>query len=180
MTVLWLYAPGIVRGGKLDEVAMRDLTGIELQFSEDPAALKVELADGGAYGTDRPFAPVVWAEDRGAEVLGTLTGSNRAGLVVKEMDGWTSAFSAAPILPAAVLRAIAADAGAHIYVDSDDTVYANRSLLSLTVNEGGPREVRLPRPATVIDLFTEDVVVEQGASFTVDMAEKSTALWRLK
>jgi len=180
VTVLWLYAPGIVRGGELDASAMEDLTGINLEFSEEPAPLKVDLTDGGSYGTDRPFAPVVWADDVDAEVLGTLAGSERPGLVAKEMDGWTSVFSAAPIVPAAVLRSIAADAGAHIYVDSDDTVYANRSLLSLTVNEGGPREVRLPRPATVIDLFTEDVVVEQGTSFTVDMAEKSTALWRLK
>jgi hypothetical protein len=179
-TALWLYAPGLVRGAKLDEQSMLDLTGIRLRFSEQPAPLKAALAEGSTYGTDQAFAPVVWADDPDAEVLGTLAGSDRAGLVVKRMDGWTSVFSAAPVLPAGLLRKLAREAGVHIYVDSDDTVYANQSLLALFVDQGGPRTIHLPEPATVEDLFTGKVVAEGTTEFQVDTPGETTRLWRLK
>jgi len=179
-TALWLYAPGLVRGGKLDERSMLDLTGIRLRFSEEAAPLKVALADGSAYGTDQAFAPVVWADDPEAQVLGKLAGSERAGLVVKQMDGWTSIFSAAPVLPARLLRKLARDAGVHIYVDGDDTVYANASLLSLFVDNAGTRTVRLPKRATVTDLFSGETIAEEATEFRVEMGGESTRLWRLK
>jgi hypothetical protein len=84
------------------------------------------------------------------------------------------------MLPAALLREIAAAAGVHIYVESDDTVYANRSLLSLVVNRPGPRTIRLPRPATVDDLFSGETVVENAGEFEVDMPQNSTRLWRVR
>ncbi len=179
-TALWLYAPGLVRGGKLDEQSMLDLTGIRLRFSEEAAPLKVALAEGGDYGTDEALAPVVWADDPETEVLGTLTGSDRAGLVVKQMDGWTSIFSGAPVLPASVLRTLAREAGVHIYVDSDDTVYANRSLLSLFADAPGPRTVRLPKPATVMDLLSGETVAANAREFGVQMEGETTRLWRVK
>jgi hypothetical protein len=179
-TALWLYAPGLVRGGKLDEQSMFDLTGIRLRFSEEAAPLRVTLADGSAYGTDQAFAPVVWADDPGAQVLGKLAGGERAGLVVKQTNGWTSIFSAAPVLPAGLLRKLARDAGAHIYVDGDDTVYANASLLSLFADTAGTRTIRLPKPATVEDLFSGETVAKDGTEFQVDMPSESTRLWRVK
>jgi hypothetical protein len=159
---------------------MLDLTGIRLRFSEEPAPLKVALADGGEYGTDQALAPVVWADEPQAEVLGTLAGSDRAGLVVKRLDGWTSVFSAAPVLPAELLRKFARDAGVHIYVDSDDTVYANQSLLALFVDQGGPRTIRLPERATVEDLFSGVTVAEGATEFRVDMVGEATRIWRIR
>jgi len=179
-TALWLYAPGLVREGRLDEASMLDLTGIRLRFSEEAAPLRVALPGDSTYGTDQAFAPVVWAEDPEAEVLGTLVGGDRVGLVRKQLDGWTSVFSAAPVLPAGLVRRVAADAGVHLYVAGDDTVYANRSLLSLFADTPGARTIRLPEAATVVDLFTGETVAEGVAEFQVQVPGETTKLWRLK
>jgi hypothetical protein len=179
-TALWLYAPGLVRDGRLDEESMLDLTGVRLHLSGEPAPLRVELTAGGSYGTDQAFAPVAWADDPQAEVLGTLSGSDRAGLVVKRMDGWTSVFSSAPVLPAGLLRRLAREAGAHLYVDSDDTVYANESLLALFADSPGPRTVHLPRRADVTDLFSGETLATGVTEFEVEAPGEATRLWRLK
>jgi len=188
---LWLYAPGLLRENGLDEKGMQDLTGLRLRYAEEAAPLKVALSAGGnpllrgldaalTYGPDQPLGPVIYADDPSATVLGKLVGSDRAGLVVRRFPTWASVYSAAPVLPARLLRNLAAAAGAHIYVDSDDVVYANRSLLSLTVNAPGPRTVRLPRPATVEDLFTGETVGEKLSEFAIKMPGQSTRLWRTR
>jgi hypothetical protein len=190
-TALWLYAPGLVGRAGLSEEGMAELTGIRLRYTEDPAPLRVALADaadpildglqaGTTYGSEQPFAPVVYADDPEAVVLGRLVGSDRPGLVVKRSAEWTSVHSSAPVLPAALLRNLAKAAGAHIFVQSDDTVYANRSLLSLIVDQPGPRMVTLSAPATVEDLFTGETIAEDVTEFEVDMPGKGTRLWRIR
>lgn len=190
-TALWLYAPGLVRQDRLDEVGMAELTGIRLRYTEDPAPLRVALSDGDdpilrgldsgtTYGAEQPFAPVVYADDPDAVVLGRLTGSDLPGLVVKRLPGWTSVYSSAPVPPAALLRNLAKGAGVHIFVDSDDTVYANAGLLSLIVDEPGPRTVTFPKPVSLDDLFVGESVAEQVTELKVDMPEKSTRLWHVR
>jgi len=190
-TALWLYAPGLVRSDRLDERGMTELTGIHLRYTEDPAPLQVALSDtddaildgleaGTTYGTQQSFAPVVYADDPDAVVLGRLVGSDLPGLVVKRLPGWTSVYSAAPTLPTALLRNLAKAAGVHVFVESDDTVYANASLFSLIVDEAGPRTIAFPGPVTVDDLFTEETVAEHVTELKVNMPEKSTRLWRIR
>jgi len=188
---LWLYAPGLLRENGLDEKGMQDLTGLRLRYAEEAAPLKVALSAGEepllrglspglTYGTDQSLGPVVYADDPGATVLGKLVGSGRGGLVMRRFPTWTSVHSAAPVLPAKLLRNLASAAGAHLYVDSDDAIYANRSLLSLTVDAPGPRTVRLPKAATVEDLLTGGTVATNALQFETEMPAKSTRLWRLR
>jgi hypothetical protein len=190
-TALWLYAPGLVRQDRLDEEGMAELTGMRLRYTEGPAPLQVALSDtddsilaglegGTTYGTEQSFAPVVYANDPDAVVLGRLVGSDLPGLVVKRLPGWTSVYSAAPMLPAALLRNLAKEAGAHIFVESDDTVYANASLFSLIVDEAGPRTIAFPGPVSLDDLFAGGTIAENVTELKVDMPEKSARLWRTR
>jgi hypothetical protein len=107
-------------------------------------AYKKSLPKGFAYGTDVNVANIIrwydhqiylkdprdpglqrdlpgfrinprfWSDDPEAEVLGRLAGLDKPGLVVKKQPGWTSVYSSAAILPAALLRNIARAAGCHI------------------------------------------------------------------
>jgi hypothetical protein len=125
------------------------------------------------------IAPRFYAVDPAATTIGTLAGLDKPGLVKKAMDGWTSIYSSAPILPAPVLREFAKTAGCHIYDDSDDIVVANASFLSIYSPRGGERTIRLPRVATVVDLL-EDKVVSRGAKeFRRRFAPNETVLLRL-
>ena len=120
--------------------------------------------------------PRFWSDDPAATVLGRLAGIDKPGLVVKKQQGWTSVFSSAPIIPAALLRNIARGAGCHIYSDGNDVVYANRSILCVYSPAGGKRTISLPEKAKVVDLLENRVVSEGAAEFSLAMAPNSTVL----
>ena len=166
-TVLWFYAPGLV-GETLSAERMERLTGIRLAMDLRAAPLEVRAAGAlgeAEYGTGDLLAPVVYADDPAAEVLGQLVESRRsstgppwrvrAGLVRKKIGGATAVFSTAPAMPANLLRQLAADAGVHIYAADGEAVYANRSLLAVAAGAGKRPHVRLPQPGPLYELFEE-------------------------
>ena len=120
--------------------------------------------------------PQFWSDDSGAQVLGNLAGVNKPGLVVKKMAGWTSIYSSAPILPAALLRNIARAAGCHIYSDGGDVVYANREFLGIYSPAGGKRTVHLPQRSDATDLLSEKVLAQGASEFSVDLPPNTTLL----
>ena len=127
-----------------------------------PAAGSV--ASGVEYGLTEPLAPVVYADDPQAECLGRLIGSDRAGLVRKRVGRGTAIFSAAPAMPAELLRRLASEAGVHIYADGAEVVYANRSFLAVCGPPGARVRLRLPAPQHLYDLFEEkEVALPDGA-----------------
>jgi hypothetical protein len=123
--------------------------------------------------------PRFWGNDPHATILGMLAGLNKPGLVVKRMPGWTSMYSSAPILPAALLRNIARVAGCHIYSDGGDIVYADREFLGLYSPSGGSRTIYLPEHSNVIDLLTEQALASHATEFSVDLPPNTTLLLKL-
>jgi hypothetical protein len=126
------------------------------------------------------ISPQFWSDDSGAQVLGTLAGVNKPGLVVKKMPGWTSIYSSAPILPAALLRNIARAAGCHIYSDAGDVVYANREFLGIYSPGGGHRTVRLPQRSIATDLLSSQVLAQDASEFSVELPPNTTLLVNVK
>lgn len=125
-------------------------------------------------------SPRFYSTDASAQTLGTLAGLNKPGLVVKALDGWTSVYSSAPILPAALLRNIVRAAGGHIYCDNGDLVLANRNFLAIYGLEGGRRKVRLPRAARVVDVMSGETVSAGGAELSLDMPANTTRILALQ
>jgi hypothetical protein len=154
----------------------------------DRPALLVEAEF--TYGTRDPIgpasygvgeiSPTFYVDDDAANVLGLDATTGRPGLCLKTMDGWTSVYSAAPGLAAPVLRGLARRAGVHLYLDEDAVVYANRSLLSVTVVEAGRRTIRLPNWANVEDALTGEVVATDADRFGVDFAERESRLFLMR
>ena len=185
--LVFCYVPGLYRDGQVDEAAMAEFTGIKLRLSREPQALRVTLQGGHAlteglagsnYGVDRQTEPVCFAEDPAAEVLGTLPGG-QPGLAMRKYPAWTAVHTAAPMLPTGLLRALAAQAGVHLYVDTPDVVWASRDLLAVCVKDGGKRTIHLPGPRKVSDLYTGAEVAE-GAVFEADFAPLATRVFRLR
>jgi hypothetical protein len=187
---VWLWAPGLIHHDRIEPASMEALTGIKLVCRDEAAPFQVKIGPGperwvGAaagltYGDSNAFAPLIYADDDEATVLGALVAGGQAGLVVKEFGDWTSVYSAAPVLPHDLLRALARQAGVHLYAPAGDVVYANRSLLAVSVNEGGPRTVTLPRPADVFDLYADREVGRGLTTFAADIPPKATKLWRIR
>jgi len=173
-SALYFYAPGLV-GEDLSAERMERLTGIRLVLDERDGLVRVRVSEGvwaaaslGArnleYGLTEPLAPVVYADDPQAECLGRLIGSDRAGLVRKRVGRGTAIFSAAPAMPAELLRRLASEAGVHIYADGAEVVYANRSFLAVCASPGARVRLRLPARHHLYDLFEEkEVALPDGA-----------------
>ncbi len=179
--LVWVYAPGVYREGRLDPAAMEELTGLHIAMDPRPARLEVKTGSG-TYGASFDVAPVFFADDPRATVLGRLA-NGRAGLVRRDCGAWTTVYSAAPKLPATLLRELARQAGVHCYLReprAHDVVYANRSLVALCVSEPGPRTVVLPRACDVFDLFEgAKPIATATREFTVTLARNQTKLFRL-
>jgi hypothetical protein len=206
---LWVYAPGYIDKG-LSVENMFALTGIRLAESDSSGELRIQLTSwdhpytkllpaGLAYGTDLnvekirlsynsfgylkgglEVSPRFYGDDSGAKVLGRLVGVERPGLLAKEQPGWTSVYSSAPIIPAALLRSIARTAGCHIYSEANDVVYANKSFLVIYAPTAGARTIRLPRPARVIDLLEKKTLSPGGTQFTLNMSANEAKLLALQ
>ena len=183
--LVFCYVPGLYRDGKMDESAMEDFTGVKLTLSNEPAQLKVTLEEGHAitdglagesYSGAGETWPVCYADDPEATVVGRLP-DGRPGLVVKEHDGWTAIHSAAPMLPAGLIRRIARFAGVHLYVDTPDVVWAAEDLVAVSVRDAGTRTIRLPKRARVTDLYTGEDMGEGIAAFDAEFAQRATRVF---
>ncbi len=186
---VWVYAPGIYQDGQLAPAGMQSLTGIHLEMAREEAPMQVQISgtdpllaglpSGLVYGSELVNGPVVYANDPLVRQHGKLVKGGQAGLVSLQMRGWTSVFSSAPMLPTGLLRNLARMAGVHLYTEGDEVVWANRSMLAVNVNVGGPRTVRLPRAARVTELFSGKLIGTGIRDFTADIPDKGTALYHL-
>ena len=186
--LVFCWASGLYRNGHVDESAMTDFTSIKLKMSKEPSALRVTLnghhplVDGlqeDSYGVDPKTRPVIYADDAQAKTLGTLP-DGRPGLVLKEHADWTAIHSAAPLLPAALMRRIAERAGVHLYVDTEDVVWATRDLLAVSVKTPGLRTIRLRRTANVRDLYSGEIIGRGITNFETKFADRSTCVFTLE
>ncbi|NLG27111.1 MAG: hypothetical protein GX557_04330, partial [Chloroflexi bacterium] len=188
---VWIYAPGYLK----DEPGlehMTDLTGIRFDKGEHAWGPLCHILDFAHpitqglsqdlfWGTNARLGPVFHVEDPEARTLGQVVysqGRCKPGFVLKEFPEWSSIYSAAPNLPAQVLRGIARWAGVHLYNEQGDVLYATPQLLGVHTVSGGEREFALPRHAEVVyDLFGQKVVDEDTASFRVNLPKQSTQLF---
>jgi len=190
-TALWIYAPGLIRSDiGLDH--MEDLTGFKFGMGEQPWGPFVHITDfhhpmtSGLsqdffWGTNFKLSPIFYIDDPNAIVLGQVVysqGNCRPGFGLKIFPEWTSVYSAAPNLPASLLRGIARFAGVHIYSDAGDVLYASRNLLAVHTVAGGKRVFNLPRPVEIIyDLFDSREISRRTSRFEVDLSPAQTALF---
>lgn len=105
----------------------------------------------------------------GGEALGVLEDlpGNPCGLAVRALEGWVSVLSCAPLVPRALLRRIACDAGCHVYTEFPAQVTQCENHVGLFFHEDGPCTVRLPfRAARVSELYSGDVLGEDCDAVT--------------
>ena len=178
VTSIFIYAQGIV-GETLSVKNMESLTGLRLALDPTAQTIRVQTAArqgrySGTYGPLAPLCPLVYGIDDEADVLGTIAGSTRPGLVRKRVGEACSIVSSAPCLPADLLQNLFAEAGCRIYAAAGEVVYANRSFLSVS---GLPeRRIRLTTADPwLYDLFTG--TEHQSADGTFELPGSDTGVW---
>ncbi|MFZ2653602.1 MAG: hypothetical protein WAX69_01680, partial [Victivallales bacterium] len=134
--------------------------------------------------------PVKEAEKTISEKAGTYPETDAAeagdpGLAsvsVKEMDGWTSVYSAVAYLPAELLREMAKARGVHVYDESGDAVWVSDRYVAVHVNAGGgKRALKFPFAfSRATELFSGRVVLGPLQSIEWEARPCTTTLWMLE
>ena len=190
--LLWIYAPGYV-GETLDIEGTYALTGLRLATLEGEGQLQVAINAKGAnyltglkeaetYGIQEGGArnlvgPIFYGDDPSAEVLGLLYGHDLPGLITKEVKGVQVYYSAAPQISSPVLRAIATNAGVHIYNYRDDVLYANNSFIALHTATAGKRKIMFPKKTSLYDVYREREIARDVRQAIVDLPLRETFLY---
>lgn len=190
-TALWVYAPGAIDlslGGR----TMKDLTGmtlvpwvqhqpadLEAPGRVDKGLLQVRVGGEGGYvyGSPQSLSPRFICVDDKADIRGMLMGTTLGGLAVKEVGTLKSVWSAAPHLPASLLKLLATEAEVHMYGDDGDGVYLNRSLIAVRAARDGEHVVRLPQLAQVYDLADGRPLGKQATEFRVSLKAGQIGLY---
>ena len=202
-TLIWQFTDAIANGEKTALSLMEEMIGMDLSIVstrrkqiatsivfDNTHWLTKGMNAGQPYGVESydTMSPVIAVTDRSATPLayhsttstsdGTPAG--QVSLAVKEMDGWTSVYSAVPNMPQIMLRNILKKTGCHIYTESGtDVIYANNNYVALHSIFAGERTVELPGNYTVYDVFNRQIISTNTDSFTVTLSGKETRLFRI-
>lgn len=200
---LWMYAPGIInpdRDKKFDTAHMKELTGIEidclnenfdanLRFDVDSevtdglshrrvygnAEWDRKSVSGVAYKVDwnTYLYPYFFSTDKSAEELAHFVTSGKCAVSLKADDGFTSIFYGSKSIRSDVLRTIAKYAGCHIYTDSEDVFFANKSYITFHASNPGEKVIKLREKCTVREVYENKIYGENITElrFTADVGD---------
>ena len=152
-SVLFLYAPGILRDGEISDANMLELTGLKLTVSEGKQGYA--LAPAGTFndnGMQRVFGgkmdamtPNITAEEADEYIFARGLVSGKAQMAVKEREnGGFDAWIAQGPVPEFILRPLARQAGVHIWQEDSIPVYSNSRMVTVFDHQGGRRELNVP------------------------------------
>ena len=187
-TLCWTYAAGVMDDERIDPTLGGELVGTRLGWRNQRQHIHVHvdgaehpLTRGGTaldFWTEGSAGPVFFADDPEALVLGHLTHGGEPALTLRQHPGWQSVYASMLNFGPQFLRNLVAYSGGHVWCDSDDTIYANHSLLTLHTASPGVKTLTLPAPARVTDLLTGEKTPEPVSEITIQMPPYRTHFWR--
>lgn len=187
---LWTYAAGVTDFDGIDPAKSAELIGIRLAWRNERQQIRVivdgpehPLTEGRGsldFGTEGSVGPVFFADDPAAAVFGHIRDGGEPAFAVRDHGEWRSVYLAMLNFGPGLFRNLARFAGAHVWCETDDVLYANRSLLCLHTASGGEKRVALPAPAVVTDLWSGERTDGPVAGLRFESPPYRTRLWRTR
>lgn len=139
--LIWMYAPGYVKGKEISPAFVSGITGIEVDTLAFYPGPRIRIDKGFAEAPEQAawgdYAPLFFIRDTAATVLGQYTGTGQAGFGNKKLPGHTAWYMGVPVTSQLIFREIFGQAGVQFYAPAEDVVYGGGSLLMIhTVKEG--------------------------------------------
>lgn len=197
--VMFVYANGVSDGKKNDISLMEEITGIPLCYDVNWGSLSVEITQDseitkgltgmqygpqGAAGSFYQQNPIIYADpsrDSSLMVLGKLVGTDRAGLVVKDMGDWTSIYSASANIPYQLLRNLIKLQNGKFYSDNpNDIIWNNGSYVALHSTTAGTKTIKLDQNYAVYDVFNRKFISMNTDTIVYENKSGDTRLFRLQ
>jgi len=189
-TLVWLYAPGLIDGRRLNPAHIQQVTGIAMEIQERAVRPVVAITDTDdpvsrhmgknslfSYFSSREIGPLFIPRE--GRVLGVLQGTDTPALVVKRNADWTSVYSFCPRLPPSLIRGIAQSARVHIMsYENEDSCYISDSLLGVHTASGGERTFYPPKGTKKVrELFRDREYEVRDGSFAAALQPVSSYLF---
>jgi hypothetical protein len=177
--VLFLHGQGICDGERTDLALTSELVGIDLKQYPHAGPCRAETMFDGrhlSWGTDKEVAPILYADDDAAEVLGWLERQYCPVFVSKPHNGWTAHWSGVPGLPWQLFGHLVEAAGVHRYLADGSQVMANAGLLAVHAAGDGEKPLRLPQPEELIDAIDGSRSVV-AADLPMELSRGKTRIW---
>jgi hypothetical protein len=125
------------------------------------------------------FSPIFYSSDPQAQTLGVIRANKQPGLVTTKWGAGNVVYSAAPLMPAKLIRNIASESGVHIYSEDDDLVYANNIFLFITSRTSGMKKLKLPSTCNITDALSGEKISMNCQEFSISMNKNETRIFNV-
>lgn len=178
-TVVWYYAPGLLRRSGIHPEQMGRLTGFSMSKILEPGPFMIRTRSegdnlAGRFGvkSGQCYSPRFAVDEGDEEILGWWEDCERVAFARKQRSGWTSVYVGTAPLPTDWLRSLAADAGVRLWSSQPDVVAATASTAMVVATSAGTRDLELP-------VAMEDLESGRtGASHPLDLEFGEVRLFR--
>jgi hypothetical protein len=103
-----------------------------------------------------------------------------SGRAVCERDGWRSVLMPMPPKTPSEMRAALRDAGAHVYLESDDVLAAGRGYVMVHAASDGEKKIKLPVKRDCEEIFGASPAAKGVREIAVRMKRGETRVWKLR
>jgi hypothetical protein len=191
--VIWCYAPGLFNGNKKSVNQMHELTGITIETGDQTLIEPMQclsshgmqwLHTAGEIVADQPFGmegkicELFYVNDKDTESLATLKDSDQVTMARKVRDDWVSVYTLNSVLTPEIIRSLAKNAAIHIFSESNDTLYANRSYVTLNAGSSGSKVIKLPCKADVYDAIRNRILYRNVDEVELSLMKGETSIIR--
>lgn len=188
--LFWLYSAGLFDAGRNSLERAREVTGIALKpqpfYSKSGSTILnrrhplSEAFPDKSLVVSTKLESSYFAIPEGATVLGEYSQTGLPSFVVREFDEspdsshWTSIFLGEPVVNAALIRALAQMAGAHVWNFHEDVVHVRAPFCTIHCSGAGPRTITLPNKFSAFNLLTNDWAAVDSTNLRFTAIDGST------
>ncbi len=185
-TAVWFYAPGFIANEKANAQNIGQLTGIQVQPAPKAGKPLFKMAkafhgvpQGHVFGSESelPTLFTIIPHQTGVDYLAYYSDSDRYGMAIRGMDGWTSVLFTGVSMGPELFRALSSNAGAHIYNHSGDSITGSSNFIGITALSDGDKELVFPAKVNLSDLVTGEPIAQDVTKVTLPMRLGETRIF---
>ena len=167
--LLWLYAPGFIKGAESSLENMQQLTGMKFEKFSVPYTSVVQFPDKRVMGTpEAKVTPLFAVNDPAAEVLARYR-NGKAGVAMVRHGNALSIFSGAWQLDLDFINFLLKKAGIFQYSTSYDPLDASDNVIMFHARTPGRKEIKLPYKTDVLDVYSKKITARNTDKFSTDL-----------
>lgn len=125
------------------------------------------------------LCPLFYVDENETGIFARYCEGGRAAAAVKEYDGFTSVWCGAKFVQYDFVRAVASEAGCHIYSMDGDVIYEGSGYLTVHATSSGEKTVRLKKKCSPFEVYEEKQYGDNVETLKLNMYEGETKMFRL-